>query len=271
MSPREPLLNVQHLRITYGRDVAVRDLSFSLETGKTMAIVGESGSGKSSVLRAILGLDERGTARQGRILLDGEDLLTMKPQERRRLCGPTIAMVFQDAGASFCAIRRIGIQIEESVRAHVPWTRAEILARAQLLMKRLDLPESIWDAYPFELSGGMGQRAGILSAMMLRPRLLLADEPTSALDVISQLRVIDALGEMREAEGTALLFVTHNIEVAQHVADSLLVMRHGDCVEMGSREAILSHPQQDYTRKLLQSVPHLDAGVSSLSGKEGVR
>lgn len=269
MSPRNPLLDVQHLHIAYGGEVAVRDLSFSLEAGQTMAIVGESGSGKSSVLRAILGLDERGTARSGKILLDGSDLLTMKPSDRRLLCGPTVAMVFQDAGASFCAIRRIGVQIEESVRAHVSWTKDEILARAQLLMKRLDLPESIWDAYPFELSGGMGQRAGILSAMMLRPRLLLADEPTSALDVLSQLRVIDALWKMREAEGTALLMVTHNIEVAQHIADSILVMRRGDCVEMGAREAILAHPQQDYTRKLLQSVPHLDAGAVS-SGKESL-
>lgn len=268
MSQVKPLLDVNHLHIFYGQQTAVRDLSFSLAAGQTLAIVGESGSGKSSVLRAILGLPERGTRREGSIFLSGQNLSALSPKERRQLCGSTVAMVFQDAGASFCAIRHIGAQIEESIQAHTDWSTSKIRERAETLMKQLDLPASIWDAYPFELSGGMGQRAGILSAMMLRPKLLLADEPTSALDVVSQLRVIDALNEMRRTEGTAILLVTHNIAVAQHMADALLVMRRGSCVEAGPREKILLHPQQEYTRKLLQAVPRLSPDCPTSLGKE---
>ena len=176
----KPLLDVTHLSISYGSLTAVNDLSFSLNAGSTLAIVGESGSGKSSVLRAILGLPERGRSWQGDISMDGQSLLTLPPGKRRALCGSAIAMIFQDAGASFCPIRRISAQISESIRAHANWTKQQIRQRAEELMAVLDLPQTVWDAYPFELSGGMGQRVGILAAMMLRPKLLLADEPTSA-------------------------------------------------------------------------------------------
>ena len=253
----KPLLDVTHLSISYGSLTAVNDLSFSLNAGSTLAIVGESGSGKSSVLRAILGLPERGRSWQGDISMDGQSLLTLPPGKRRALCGSAIAMIFQDAGASFCPVRRISAQISESIRAHANWTKQQIRQRAEELMAVLDLPQTVWDAYPFELSGGMGQRVGILAAMMLRPKLLLADEPTSALDVLSLICVLDALKALQRTEGTAILLVTHNIAVARHLADALLVMRRGECIEYGTCETVLQHPQQAYTRELLHAIPQL--------------
>ena len=210
----KPLLDVTHLSISYGSLTAVNDLSFSLNAGSTLAIVGESGSGKSSVLRAILGLPERGRSWQGDISMDGQSLLTLPPGKRRALCGSAIAMIFQDAGASFCPVRRISAQISESIRAHANWTKQQIRQRAEELMAVLDLPQTVWDAYPFELSGGMGQRVGILAAMMLRPKLLLADEPTGALDQKTGVQIME-LFENLNREGHTIIMITHDLHVAK--------------------------------------------------------
>ena len=168
-------------------------------------------------------------------------------------------MIFQDAGASLCPIRTIGDQIYESMRAHKKVSRNEAKDRAMELFEKLNFKDSqrVWDSYPFELSGGMNQRAGIAISMLMNPPILLADEPTSALDVSVQRQVVREMLKLRELFGTAIIIVTHDIGVVRAMADTVLVLKNGKMVEYGEAERVLTHPQDPYTKKLLAAVPRL--------------
>ena len=168
-------------------------------------------------------------------------------------------MIFQDAGASLCPIRTIGDQIYESMRAHKKVSRNEAKDRAMELFEKLNFKDSqrVWDSYPFELSGGMNQRAGIAISMLMNPPILLADEPTSALDVSVQRQVVREMLKLRELFGTAIIIVTHDIGVVRAMADTVLVLKNGKTVEYGEAEKVLNHPQDQYTKKLLAAVPRL--------------
>ena len=168
-------------------------------------------------------------------------------------------MIFQDAGASLCPIRTIGDQIYESMRAHKKVSRNEAKDRAMELFEKLNFKDSqrVWDSYPFELSGGMNQRVGIVMAMLLEPELLFADEPTSALDVTVQAQVVREMMAMREAFGTGIVVVTHNIGVVSFMADTVAVMCKGKLVEYGKAREVIDHPQQDYTRQLIAAMPRI--------------
>ena len=168
-------------------------------------------------------------------------------------------MIFQDAGASLCPIRTIGDQIYESMRAHKKVSRNEAKDRAMELFEKLNFKDSqrVWDSYPFELSGGMNQRAGIAISMLMNPPILLADEPTSALDVSVQRQVVREMLKLRELFGTAIIIVTHDIGVVRAMADTVLVLKNGKMVEYGEAKKVLSHPQDPYTKKLLAAVPRL--------------
>lgn len=168
-------------------------------------------------------------------------------------------MIFQDAGASLCPIRTIGDQIYESMRAHKKVSRNEAKDRAMELFEKLNFKDSqrVWDSYPFELSGGMNQRAGIAISMLMNPPILLADEPTSALDVSVQRQVVREMLKLRELFGTAIIIVTHDIGVVRAMADTVLVLKNGKTVEYGEAEKVLNHPQDPYTKKLLAAVPRL--------------
>ena len=238
------LLEVKNLSVAWEGKVAVQDVSFSLEAGQVLAIVGESGSGKSTLLKAIMGLpsDER-SIEHGTMTFAGQELTTLDANARRALCGPRLSMIFQDAGASFCPVRRVGAELWESVHLHKDWTRQEARERA---------------AYPFELSGGMGQRVGILAALLMQPQLLLADEPTSALDTVTQVDVVKELQALCREQGTALIIVTHHMGVAWYLADQLLVLQNGRVMEQGKRHDVFVHPQAEYTRALIAAVPHIE-------------
>ena len=168
-------------------------------------------------------------------------------------------MIFQDAGASLCPIRTIGDQIYESMRAHKKVSRNEAKDHAMELFEKLNFKDSqrVWDSYPFELSGGMNQRAGIAISMLMNPPILLADEPTSALDVSVQRQVVREMLKLRELFGTAIIIVTHDIGVVRAMADTVLVLKNGKMVEYGEAEKVLNHPQDPYTKKLLAAVPRL--------------
>ena len=168
-------------------------------------------------------------------------------------------MIFQDAGASLCPIRTIGDQIYESMRAHKKVSRNEAKDRAMELFEKLNFKDSqrVWDSYPFEMSGGMNQRAGIAISMLMNPPILLADEPTSALDVSVQRQVVREMLKLRELFGTAIIIVTHDIGVVRAMADTVLVLKNGKTVEYGEAEKVLNHPQDPYTKKLLAAVPRL--------------
>ena len=260
----QELLRIDHLTAGYGGDSVIEDISISLHTGEVLGIVGESGSGKSTLLKAIAQI--RGLSTEihaGTVSFDTKNLAVLSEGERRRLRGEEIAMVFQYAGASLNPTRQIGTQLVETMRAHTDLSREEIYARAAEVFGGMGFPDvrRILATYPFELSGGMAQRAAIALAVILRPQLLLADEPTSALDATIQLQVLDELRALKERTGTAILLITHNIGVVRHIADRVAVMCKGKIVEQGSVTDVLGNPQHPYTRELLAAVPKMSAAT----------
>lgn len=248
------ILRVEDLVVAYGKKRIVHDVSFTLERGEILVIAGESGSGKSTILKAIGGLLGKGGAIiDGQIFFGEREITVLSAGERRRLSGDAIGFIFQNAGASFCPIRTIGEQVFESVQAHRDWTRQEFRERASELMEKINLPPSTLNEYPFRLSGGMAQRAGILAATILEPKLLLADEPTSALDVVTQVGVVKELLNLRGRLGVSIVLVTHDLRIARRMADKVLIMRHGAAVEFGAREQIFNEPRELYTRELIEA------------------
>ena len=254
------LLSYEHVEISYGGTPVVHDVSFSVKPGEILGLVGESGSGKSTLIKAAMGLlGDNGLVTKGDILFDGKNIPDLPEKELRKIRGKKIGMIFQDAGTSLCPIRTIGEQIYESMSAHMDISKADAQDRAFTLFEKLHFQDSrrIWDSYPFELSGGMNQRAGIVIAMLMNPAVLLADEPTSALDVAVQKQVVLEMKLLRELFGTAIILVTHNIGVVSAMADTVLVLKDGRKVEYGPARKVLQAPEQAYTKKLLAAVPKL--------------
>lgn len=257
---KHPLLEIQHLGVQYQGQTAVRDFSVSVHSGEILGIVGESGSGKSTVLKAVMGLlGQDGYVDGGKIFYDGRALDELSREELRCLRGEKLAMIFQDPGGSLCPVRTIEEQLYEMASEHRSMAISEIRERIGSLCIRLGLKDyqRVLRSYPFELSGGMNQRVGILMAMLLKPDLILADEPTSALDVRIQAQAVHQMMEMRREYGTAILMVTHNIGIVEYMADKIAVMKNGELVEYGTKEQIITHPKQNYTKDLLAAVPRI--------------
>ncbi|MBE8951188.1 MAG: ABC transporter ATP-binding protein [Quinella sp. 3Q1] len=254
----EEILRVENISVAYGKKRIVHGVNFSVKHGEILVIAGESGSGKSTILKAIGWLLGKGGAIiDGQIFFDGQEITFLSDGQRRKISGDAIGMIFQNAGASFCPIRKIGEQIFESVRSHRDWTHEEFRERAEELMQKINLAAEVLDEYPFKLSGGMAQRAGILAATILEPKLLLADEPTSALDAVTQVSVVKELLKLRERQKISIVMVTHHMGVAWRMADKILIMRQGSPVEFGTREEIFNAPREIYTQELIRAVPRL--------------
>ena len=260
MSGMEKLLRYDRVTIAYNGVPVVRDVSFSLREGEILGVVGESGSGKSTLLKAAMGLlGPGGVVTRGDIWFKGRNLPDLPEEELRRLSGAELAMIFQDAGASFCPIRSVGVQLFEAVSAHENISETDFREQAAALLQKLRFEdaERILESYPFELSGGMMQRVGIAAAMLLKPSVLLADEPTSALDVSVQKQAVEEMLLIRELCHTSIVIVTHNIGVVRAMADRVAVMKDGRIVESGDTRDVLEHPAQEYTKKLMAAVPKL--------------
>ena len=252
------ILIVEDLVVAYGKKRIIHDVNFSVKRGEILVIAGESGSGKSTILKAIGGLLGRGGAIiDGQIFFDGQEITFLSDGQRRKFSGDAIGMIFQNAGASFCPIRTIGDQIFESVRAHRDWSREEFFSRATEQMTKINLEPATLEEYPFRLSGGMAQRAGILAATILEPKLLLADEPTSALDAVTQVSVVKELLKLRERQKISIVLVTHHMGVAWRMADKILIMKNGSSVEFGTCEQIFNEPREIYTQELIRAVPRV--------------
>lgn len=254
------LLNYDSVEVSFGGTAVVHDISFGLQPGEILGLVGESGSGKSTLIKAAMGLlGDHGLVTRGDITFQGKNLVDMPERELRHIRGAGIGMIFQDAGASLCPIRTIGSQIYESMAAHGKITEAEAKEQALELFVKLNFkePERIWKSYPFEMSGGMNQRAGIAISMLMNPPILFADEPTSALDVAIQRQVVQEMLRIRELFGTAIIIVTHDIGVVSAMADTVLVLQNGYQMEYGPAESVFENPQNEYTKKLLSAVPKL--------------
>lgn len=256
----DALLKYNHVEISFGGKAVVHDVSFSLHPGEILGLVGETGSGKSALIKAAMGLlGNDGLVTRGDIWFEDKNLPDLSEKELRRIRGAKIGMIFQDAGASLCPIRTIGEQIMESMAAHKKISKEEAKSSALDMFEKLNFRDGgrIWNSYPFELSGGMNQRAGIAVAMLTHPSVLLADEPTSALDVAVQRQVVQEMLRVREMFGTAIILVTHDIGVVSAMADTILVLQDGNVMEYGKAEKVLKNPQNVYTQKLLAAVPRL--------------
>lgn len=259
----QPLLDIQHVEISYAGTPVVHDVTLQMQPGEILGIVGESGSGKSTVIKAAMGLlGKNGAVTRGDIYYRGKNVLEAKGEELRRMRGPGMGMIFQNTAAFLCPIRRIEEQLYESVLQHEKISRGEVRKRALELFEKMKLRdgERILKSYPFELSGGMNQRVGIMMAMILNPDLLFADEPTSALDVTVQAQVVREMVKLRELFGTGIAIVTHNIGVVEYMADQIAVLYQGKLVEYGTKEEVLYHPQEPYTRQLIGAVLRMDRG-----------
>lgn len=251
------MLEISNLVVQSPSKTILKQLSLSLAEGEALAIVGESGSGKTTLLKMILGLPLNGLKLEsGSISFEGKSI---KPQDHRiklPFIGTEVAWITQHANLSFNNRRKIKQHYRDLVKNHqktVPNLRS-----LEDCLQMVGLPaEKVVDKYPFELSGGMMQLVGVALALVTRPKLLLADEPTSALDVLSKMELIALLDKLHREEEMALLFVTHDISVARNLADRVAVMKEGQLVESGSKEEVLYHPQQPYTKKLLEAVPRL--------------
>ena len=256
------LLSIKNLAVTYGNNPkpTIAGVNLDLAEGEIVSIVGESGSGKTTVIRALLGvLPNTGRVSEGSITFDGQDLLSFSTKDWLDLRGNHIAMIFQDSGNMMNPIQTIGKQFVEFIQLHSTMSKQEAEAKAieMLALTNLPHPEAIMKSYPFELSGGMRQRVGIAMAITFSPKLLLGDEPTSALDVTTQAQIVEELLRINRENKTSMIIVTHNIGVAAHMSDKIVVMKQGAVVEYGSVEEVIRNPQADYTKQLLNAVPEI--------------
>lgn len=259
----EAVLEFDGVEISYDGSVVVKGVDAEVCAGEVLCVVGESGSGKSSLIRAAMGLlGPGGEVSRGRIVYGGRDLSCCSPKEMRRLRGSELAMVFQDCLSALTPIRTIGAQLGEMARAHGA-SPHDVESRFCRLLEsvNIDDPCRVLSSYPFELSGGMGQRVGIGMALAMAPRVLLADEPTSALDTVSQKKVVEQLVSFKEKSGCAIVLVTHSFGVARAIADKVLVLKEGCTIEAGLARSVFESPRHPYTRELLDAVPVLERNV----------
>ncbi|HHI82204.1 MAG TPA: ABC transporter ATP-binding protein, partial [Rhizobiales bacterium] len=266
------LLRVEDLRIRFqlqsGPLEVVKGASFRIRPGSVVAVVGESGSGKSVMAQAIMGiLPKSGSVSAGQILFDdpGNDspvvniaALDRDSKAMRNLRGGRIAMIFQEPMTSLSPLHTVGNQIEEALVLHQDVEKSEYRARTEEMLELAGFPDPhrAYDMYPFELSGGLRQRAMIAMALICRPALLIADEPTTALDVTIQAQILKLLKDLQEKFGMAILLITHDLGVVANIADEVVVVYHGQVMEAGTVEDIFTNPQHPYLKALLSAVPH---------------
>ena len=237
---------------------AVDRFCLDMDRGEVVGVVGESGSGKSMTAHALMGLIRRSCVDiTGSAVFEGTDLLKLSRRELRQYQGRDLSIIFQEPMTSLNPTMRIGKQVEESLRIHGKLPQAERKARAlgAMALAGLPAPELVYAQYPHQLSGGMRQRVMIASALVLRPRLLIADEPTTALDVTIQAQILDTLRDINRKEGTAILFISHDLGVVRALCSRVVVMKQGRIVESGPVDEVFHHPREDYTKLLIASRP----------------
>ncbi len=255
------LLEVCDLKVTFhdrkACEEVVHGVSLSVEAGEIVGIVGESGSGKTQTAMAIARLSRPGTQLDGQILFRGIDLLRCTEKQALSIQGDDITVVFQEPMTSLNPTMRIGRQVEESLKLHRKLSRAERreLALQALSAVELPEPETVYRKYPHELSGGQRQRVMIAAAIVSDPMLLIADEPTTALDVTIQAEVLKLLQKLNREKKMAILFISHDLRVIRRLCSRVVVMQGGNLVEAGPVEEVFLNPKQEYTQRLIASIP----------------
>ena len=272
------LLEVDQLQVEFrtrdGVARAINGVSFDLHEGETLAILGESGSGKSVTAQAIMGILDSppGFVTGGEVRYCGQNILAMSDEQRRRIRGPEISMVFQDALSALNPVFSVGWQIAEMFRKHRGMNKSDSQAQAIRLMQRVQIPGAAQrvKAYPHQFSGGMRQRIMIAMAIALDPAVLIADEPTTALDVTVQAQIMQLLKDLQEERRMGLILITHDLGVVADVADRIAVMYAGRIVEQTDAFELYAQPAHPYTKGLLDSIPRLDQKGETLSAIGGL-
>lgn len=258
-----PFLSVKDLVVEYtleGEVVhAVNKVSFSLESGKTLALVGETGAGKTSIAKAILRIlpDPPARIAGGEIFLEGTDLLKLPDHDMRKVRGNRISMIFQDPMTALNPVKRVGDQIAEGFYTHNNVSKSKAMDRAIEMLEMVGISEDRAMAYPHQFSGGMKQRVVIAMALACNPQLLLADEPTTALDVTIQAQVLEMIKDLRNKLNTAMIMITHDLGIVAGVADDVAVVYAGEILEYGTKEQLFDHPTHPYTIGLFDALPDL--------------
>lgn len=256
------MLSINNLSIKFrdkleGLEV-VNNLSLTIGAGEIVGIVGESGSGKTVTSLAIAGLLSRhNTSIEGEILMDGVDLTKCGRDKLRQYQGREISMVFQEPMTSMNPLMKVGKQVEESLRIHSKLIKPERREKTISALRSVELldPEAVYDMYPHQLSGGMRQRAMIAAAIIMNPKLLIADEPTTALDVTIQAQILRLLKRINKEHNVSILFISHDLAVVNRICGRVVVMQNGYVIEQGETSKIFSSPKDEYTKRLIASIP----------------
>lgn len=277
METKKNILEIKNLHTYFHMDdgviKSVDGVDIELKEGTTLGIVGESGSGKSvtalSVMNLLMGT--RGSITDGDILLDGKDIVHISEEEKRKLRGGQISMIFQEPMTSLNPVMRIGKQLTECILQHENISKEEAKEKAEAMLRMTGVPrvEHMMKEYPFQLSGGQRQRVMIAMALVCKPKILIADEPTTALDVTIQAQILDLMGRLKSEIGTSILFITHDLGVVAEICDDVAVMYCGRVVEKGDVNSIFENPSHPYTKGLLSSIPKLGVQVDELESIPG--
>jgi peptide/nickel transport system ATP-binding protein/oligopeptide transport system ATP-binding protein len=274
-APDGALLELRDLRVDFGtggrRVRAVDRLSYKVSSGRTLALIGESGSGKTVSSRAVMGLLPDTATVSGSVRFEGRELVGLSDKQMRRLRGAGIAMIFQDPSRSLNPTMRVGAQVAEAVRTHSQLDRRAARERAVELLDKVGIPRpnEVVHEHPHRLSGGMRQRVMIAMALSCRPKLIIADEPTTALDVTIQAQILRLMRELSTETGTAMVFITHDLELAAAVCDRTAVMYAGQIVETRASSLLDSDPLHPYTAALAAARPDIGATTHRLAAIPG--
>lgn len=264
----DKILSVENVHATFhthGKQVkAVRGVSFHVNDGDILAVVGESGSGKSVLMKSIMGLmPENAEVTADQMLFSREDMLGLTPEQKRRMRGKEIAMIFQDPMTALNPVRTIGFHLTEILKRHRKMNKSAALKEAVVVLKKVGIssPDKRLKQYPHEFSGGMRQRVLIAMALCCSPRLLIADEPTTALDVTIQAQILELLKQLRDDTGMSIVLITHDLGVVANISNRIEVMYGGLLMEEGLTRDIFYAPKHPYTRALLEAIPKPLSGV----------
>ena len=272
---QDTLLEIKDLKVKFPvhKDwlPAVNGVNLEIYPGEIAGIVGESGSGKSVMSQSILRLRDHDTAvrYEGKILFEGENLLTKPLEQMRAIRGNQISVIFQDPLNSLSPVHTVGNQIMEVLMLHKRLSKEEARKKSieMLRLTGIPNPDASMKKYPFELSGGMQQRVMIAMALACEPKLLIADEPTTALDVTVQAQIVKLLKRINQKKGTAILFISHDLSLVRRLCSRVIVMKAGRIVEQGAMKDIFENPQQEYTQKLIAAIPRCVKKNSGRSAK----
>ena len=271
-----PVLQVCDMQVSFTEQKrtfpVLRGVSYTLLPGHVLSVVGESGSGKTVHALSLLGLlPPAAQITGGKILYRGADLLTKTPAQLREIRGNKISMIFQDPAASLNPVLTVGEQLTETLRAHRPISKEKSREEAVRLLEKVGITNAATrlDAYPFEFSGGMCQRVMIAMALALSPDILIADEPTTALDVTIQAQILRLIKQLQQKAHMAVIFITHNLALASEIADEVLVLYGGLCMEYGTASQLFTRPLHPYTQGLLSSLVPVDSHVQRLPAIAG--